>query len=41
MKKITRTLFSKIGLAVIGLFILTFSGCVKQRSVKGENIRDR
>ena len=37
MKKITPTLFSKIGLAVIGLFILTLTGCVKQEASRVEN----
>lgn len=37
MKKITATLFSKSGLAIFGLFILTFSGCVKQEASKVEN----
>lgn len=37
MKKITATLFSKSGLAILGLFILTFSGCVKQEASKIES----
>ena len=36
MKKITPTLFSKTGLAILGALIMTFSGCVKQEASKVE-----
>ena len=36
MKKITPTLFSKTGLAILGVFILTLSGCVRQEASKVE-----